>query len=131
MAHPLAILLFERRSREKLWQLVAVGEIDHVLAVVVRQPVAGTQIERIVAVVKETHRALLIRRVRVSVGEADLDAVTQALFNVGLQRVVGGDAGRGVRLRLGRIADVGNAEVDVSAFKSLQVRLPVRQDAPA
>src|SRR5882762_555315 len=53
--------------------------------------------------------------------------MTQALFHVPLQRVVGRDARRRLRLRLGRIASIRNTEVDVPTFEGLQVRLPVRQ----
>jgi hypothetical protein len=55
--------------------------------------------------------------------------MTHALFEVRLKRVVSRDAGCGVGLRLGGITDVGNAEIDVSAFKSFLVglrRLPGR-----
>ena len=82
---------------------------------------------RVVAVVEESQRALLVGRVRIRVGESDLQAVAHPLFYVGLQRIVGGDAGRRVRLGLGGIPDVGNAQVDVSSFKSLLIRLTVGQ----
>ncbi len=54
-----------------------------------------------------------------------MQAMTHAFFDVGLERMVGRDAGRGIGLRLGGITDVGNAQIDVSAFKSLQVGLTV------
>ncbi len=102
---------------------VEVVEIDYVRAVEVRVAIAGAKIEWIVAVVKEAHRALLVGRVRVGIGEADLEAVTQALFDVGLQGVVSRDAGRSIGFGFGGIADVGNAEVDIAAFKCLLIRL--------
>src|SRR5580692_925608 len=51
--------------------------------------------------------------------------MTHSFFEVSLERIVGGDAGCGVGLRFGGVADVGNAEVDVSAFESLLVGLAV------
>src|SRR5208282_5528369 len=38
-----------------------------------------------------------------------------------------GDTGGGVGLRLGGVTDVGNAQVDIPAFKRLQVRLIIGQ----
>ena len=93
-----------------------VVEVDDMGAVEVRIAVGRAQIERIISVVEQAHGALFIQRVRVGVGEAYLQAVAQALFHVGLQRVVSGNAGRGVGLRFGRVADVGNAKIDVAAF---------------
>src|SRR5258708_24052938 len=98
------------------------------LAIVVGQSVSGGQVERGVAVVKQTHCALLIRRVRVRVGKTNLDAVTQSLFNVSLQRVVGGDTNCRIGLRLGGITDEGDTQVHISAFKGLQIWLPVGQE---
>src|SRR5580700_4604729 len=42
---------------------------------------------------------------------------------MGLKRVVGRDAGGGVGLRLGGVADIGDAEVDIPALKRLLVGL--------
>src|ERR1700728_2070036 len=41
--------------------------------------------------------------------------------------MVGRYSGRGVRLRFRRVPDVGNTQVNVSALKRLQVRLPIGQ----
>ena len=72
---------------------------------------------------------MLIRRVRVSVGEADLDAMTQSFLNVSLKRVVCGNAGSGIGLRLRGITDIGNAEIHISTFKGLQVGCPLGSSA--
>ena len=80
------------------------------------EAVAAAQVERIVAVVEEAQAALLVEGVRVGVGRAHLDAVAHALVDVRLQRVVGIDAGGLVVDGLGRVADVGNAQVDVAAL---------------
>src|ERR1700728_2978739 len=110
-----------------LGKLIGVGEIQHVFAVKVRQAVTRTQIQRIISVVKEANRALLVGRMREGIGSAYLQAMTHALFNMGLERVVSRDTGGGVGLRFGGIADIGDAQVDIPAFKCLQVRLPVGQ----
>src|ERR1700723_4426864 len=44
-----------------------------------------------------------------------------------LKRIVRGDAGSGVGLRFCGVADVGDPEVDVSAFESLLIGLAVRK----
>src|ERR1700693_5860035 len=49
--------------------------------------------------------------------------MTHALFDVGLKRMVGRDARRRVRLRFRGVADVRNAEVDISAFECLLIWL--------
>ena len=85
-------------------------------AVEVCRAIATAQIERIVAVVEQAQPALLVQCVRLGVGGADLEAVAHALVYVYLQRVVVVDAGGLVSDGFGRIADVGNAEIDVAAF---------------
>jgi len=62
-------------------------------AVEVGRAVAAAQVERVVAVVEETEPALFIEGVGPGIGDAGLDAVADALFNVGLKGVVGIDAG--------------------------------------
>ena len=51
--------------------------------------------------------------------------MTHSFFHVSLQRIVGRDARRGIGLRLGGIPDVGNAQIDVAAFKSFLIGLAV------
>lgn len=94
-------------------------------AVKVGRCVAIAEIEWVVAVVEETETALLVESVRIRVGEADLKAVAHALIEVELESVVGGDASGLVGDGLRRVADVGNAEVDVTALVVLQIRLAV------
>src|SRR5580700_1448466 len=50
------------------------------------------------------------------VGKAYLEAVAHAFFDVRLEGVISGDACRSVGLGFGRVADIGDAEVDVAAF---------------
>ena len=79
-------------------EFVDVTEIENVSAIEVGRSVAGAQIERIVAVIEETHAALFVGGMGVGVGEAELQSVAHALFDVSLERVVRGDAGRSVAL---------------------------------
>src|SRR5260370_41571438 len=55
--------------------------------------------------------------------------MTRALFHVGLKRMVGRDARRRVRLRFRGVADVRNAEVDISAFEGLLIGLAAVREA--
>ncbi len=87
-AQPSRQLALQRRSREKLRQLIYVAEVENMGAVKVGGAIGRSQVERIVAVEKQAHAALLIESVGVGVGEAHLQAVAHSLFNVGLQRVV-------------------------------------------
>ncbi len=48
--------------------------------------------------------------------EAHLQAMTYTFFDVGLKRVIGGNARGSVRLGFRRIANVGNSQVDVASF---------------
>ena len=112
---------------DRVGNLEDVVEVDDVGAVEVGRAVAVAQVERIVAVVEEAEAALLVERVRVGVGGADLDAVAHALVDVRLERVVGIDAGGVVGDGFGRVADVGNAQVDVAAFVVGQVAAAVGQ----
>ena len=96
-------------------------------AVEVRRPVSRAQIQRIVSVEEQAHSALFIQRVRIGIGETDLQPVTHALFDVSLQGVVRGNASRFVGFRFRRVTNVGNAQVDVAAFISREIRLAVGQ----
>ena len=64
---------------------------------------------------------------RVGVRGTYLDPVAQALFDMGLQGVVSGNASRYVRQRFGRIAYIRDAKIDVATFIVVQVRLAVGQ----
>jgi hypothetical protein len=85
-------------------------------AVEVGRAVAAAQVERVVAVVEEAQSALLVEGMGPGVGDARLEAVADALFDVRLQGVVGIHAGGFVGDGLSRVADVGNAQVAVAAF---------------
>ena len=102
-------------------KLEDVVEVDDVGAVEVGRAVAAAQVERVVAVVEEAQAALLVEGMRPGVRGANLDAVAHALVDVRLQRVVGVDAGGLVGDGLSRIADVGNAQIDVAALVVGQV----------
>ena len=101
---------------DEVGQLVDVVEVDDVGAVEVGRGVSVAQVERVVAVVEEAQAALLIERVGVGVGGGELQAVAHALFDVRRERVVGIDARGPVVDGLCRVADVGNAVVDVAAL---------------
>ena len=68
---------------------------------------------------------------RPGVGGAHLEAVAHALVDVYLERVVGIDAGGLVGDGFGRVADVGNAEVDVAAFVVGQVVAAIVEQLPS
>ena len=102
-----------------------VVEVEDVGAVEVGRAVTAAQVKRIVAVVEETQAALFVEGMRVGVRGADQDAVAHALVDVRLKRIVGIDAGGLVVNGLCRVADVGNAKVDVAAFVVLKIGLAV------
>src|SRR5579862_53159 len=118
-------LAFQSRSPEECRQFVVIGEIDDMLAVEIREAIAGAQIEGVIAVVKQSERALFVGGVGVGIRKTDLQAVTHTLLDVSLQSVIGGDACGGIRLGFRGVTDIGNAKIDVSAFKGLLVRLAV------
>src|SRR5579863_538982 len=95
------------------------------LAVEIRQAVPRSQILGIVTVVEQTHRTLFIGCVGEGIGEAYLQAMTHSLFDMSLQRMIRGDTCCSVGLRFGRISDVRHAQIDVTTFESLLVRLAV------
>ena len=103
---------------DEVGQPVDVVEVDDVGAVEVGRSVAVAQIERIVAVVEEAQAALLVERMRVGVGGAHLMPWLMRFSTCACERVVGIDAGGLVVDGLGRVADVGNAKIDVAAFDS-------------
>ena len=65
-------------------------------AIEVGRTVAAAQVERVVAVVEETQSALFVEGMGPGIGDACLESVTDALFYVGLKRVVGIDSGSSV-----------------------------------
>ena len=77
-------------------ELIAVGEVQHMLAVEVGQAVAGAQVVGIVAVIEEAQGALLVGGVREGVRRAGLEAVAQPLVHMELRGVVLRDAGGAV-----------------------------------
>ncbi len=91
-------LALQRGRGKELGQFVVVAEIENVSAVKIRRPVGRAQIQRIVTVEEQAQAALLIQSVGISVGEAQLQSVAHALFDVRLQGVVGRDPGRGIAL---------------------------------
>src|SRR5208337_2876535 len=107
--------------RREFWQLVAEVKIENVGAIEVRCSIGIPQVERIVPVIEQSKPALFVRRVRPRIGEANLQTVTQAFLDVRLQRVVHRNARGFVAQRLRRIADVGNAHIDVAAFIRAEV----------
>ncbi len=66
-----------------------VVDIEHMRAVVIRWAVAAAQILRIVSVVVQAQRALLIEGSGKCIGETGLQSVAHAFFNVRLQSIVG------------------------------------------
>jgi hypothetical protein len=109
-------LAFDGRGRGEFRKLVVVVDVENVRAVEVRRPVAAPQILRIVAVVVEAERALLVERPRIGVGKAGLKPVADLFFNVRLQSVVGRNSRGRVFFRIAGIPDVGDALVDVAAI---------------
>jgi len=57
--------------------------------------------------------------------------MTHSLFNMRLKSIVSRDPRSRIGFGFRGITDVRNAEVDISAFKGLQVRLPVGRVAGA
>ena len=97
-------------------ELEDVAEVEDVGAVKVRRTITAAEVERVVPCVEEAEAALLIEGVGPGVGCSDLNSVTDAFVNVCLEGVVVVDTRGGVADGLGRVADVGNAEIYVAAL---------------
>lgn len=82
----------------------------------VGRAISFAKVERVVAVVEETQRALFIGSVRVGIRKAEAEAVAHALFHVRLQRIVTRDAGGFVAFGFGGVADVRHPKAIVAAF---------------
>jgi len=117
----------QRGGGKELRQFIVVAEVEDVGAVEIGGAVGRAEIQRIVAVEEQAHAALLVERVGISVGKSYLQAVAHAFLEVSLQGVVGGNSGGRVALRFRRIAQVGDAQVDVAALVVDHHRLRVRQ----
>src|ERR1700686_2813559 len=103
-------------SRKELGEFIVIVDVDNMRAVEVRRSITISQIERVVAVIEEAQSALLVQRARERVGNARRKPVTEPLFDVRLESIVGRYSGSCVQLRLTSVADVRDTLIDVSAF---------------
>ena len=108
-------LLDHRTGASASRKLVQVADIKDVRTVEIRGPIGGPQVQRIVAIKKESEPAALVERMGPGVGTVDLQAVAQPLVGAELQRVVIRDPLRLVVNRVRAVANIGYTQVGVSA----------------
>ncbi len=100
-------------------KLCKVLELEDVGAVEVGRAIGLAKVIGIASREEETDVALLIEGVPIGVRDSKLGVVGERFDHVGLEGVVGGDADRAEESGIGTVADVRNAEVDVTAVEGV------------
>ena len=110
----------------KIRQTVNIVEVEDMGAVEIRRSVTVTEIERVIAVVEQPQRALLVQGMGVGIGRTHLESMAHALLHMHLQGVVRRNAGCFIGDGLGGIPDIRNSQIEVAALKvsALSCRLP-------